>query len=883
MPRLNSIIVVVFVAVAVAVAAVAAGDGTTTEVWWSFRPLARPAIPITPHSASHNPIDAFILAKLDDAKLTPAPEADRRTLIRRVTFDLTGLPPTPDEVKAFLADAEPNAYERLVDRLFASPAYGERQARLWMDAVHFAETNGHETDAVRPNAWRYRDYLIEAFNADTPYPRFIQEQIAADVLFPDQPRLTPALGLLAAGPWDESSLKGIREDSLDRVAGYYIDRDDMITTVIGTVQSLTVQCARCHDHKFDPIPQADYYGLQAVFAGVDRADRAYDPDPRIGRRRRVLRETLAALDRNDSAVAARIAEPAFRQEIIAWEVATAESRPAWTPLTLTALTSANGATLTRLPDGSIRSDGPRPDADTYTITVRSNLNGVTAIRLEVMVDDALPHHGPGRADNGNLHLNEFRISANGRPVAVRVATADFDQQDWTVRHAVDGNPQTAWGIHPQEGQSHEAVFELAEPIDGELTITLAQTHGGGHLIGRFRLSATNASHAVASRLPAAVRSALAVPAEQRSAAQWHDLGAYRLREVTDAELKALPPESFVYAAAHDFKPDGFFKPSPTPRAVHVLKRGDVRRPGAVARPGALSCVPGMSGTFNVPDAAPEGERRAALAKWLTRPDNPLTWRSIANRVWQSHFGRGLVDTPNDFGRMGDKPSHPALLDWLAVELRDSGGSLKRLHRLIVTSATYRRSSTGTTPGDPDNRLLARMPRARLDAEQVRDAVLLASGRLDRRMGGPSDQQFTLKNTPGSSVPDYSAFAWDRPQGHRRSVYRFVFRTLADPFIECLDGADAAQLTPVRSVSVTGPQALALLNDDFILAHSKALAQSVERQTAGVGRQVELACEQVWNRPPSAEERVEFTSFVHRRGTANLCRVLFNSNDFLFVD
>jgi hypothetical protein len=872
--------------------AIATAGGPPAEVWWAFRPLVRPPVPVlsTEYSELGHPIDRFIVSKLAERGVKPAAEADRRTLIRRVTLDLTGLPPTSAEVAAFVADPDPLAYERLVDRLLASPHFGERQARLWMDAVHFAETNGHETDGMRPNAWRYRDYLIAAFNADTPFARFIQEQIAADALFPNEPSLTPALGLIAAGPWDESSLRGIQEDNIDRVAGYYIDRDDMVTTVIGTVQSLTVHCARCHDHKFDPISQTEYYGLQAVFAGVDRADRAYDPDPKLARRRKGLRETLTALDRKDPAILARVNSPEFRRQVATWEAATAATRPAWVTLSPDTLKSANGATLTQLPDVSVRSDGKLPETDTYTVTASTELSGITAVRLEVLADDTLPHHGPGRRENGNLHLSEFKLTADGKPVAVRAATADFDQPDWTAKHTIDGNAKTAWGIHPQEGQDHEIVFELAEPLgrgeELELTATLDQLHGGGHLIGRFRLSATTAPRpVVASKLRPALRAALAVPAARRSDEQWREIGVYRLRETTTAELNALPPETFVYAGTHDFKPDGNFKPSAKPRPVHVLKRGDVRRPAAVAAPGALACLPQLPGRLDVPESAPESERRAALAKWLTRSDNPLTWRSIVNRVWQSHFGRGIVETPNDFGKMGGKPSHPELLDWLAADFRDHGGSLKRLHRLIVTSATYRQSSAGATPDDPDNRLLAHMTRGRLDAEQVRDAILAVSGRLDRRMGGPSDQQFAAK--PGVEnrpmVVDYAAFAWDRPEGHRRSVYRFNFRTLADPFVECLDGADASQLTPVRNVSVTGPQALALLNNDFILTHSKAFAELLTAQAPRPRRQVELACERVWARAPTFAERAEFVKFARKYGLPNLCRVLFNSNEFLFVD
>jgi hypothetical protein len=291
--------------------------------------------------------------------------------------------------------------------------------------------------------------------------------------------------------------------------------------------------------------------------------------------------------------------------------------------------------------------------------------------------------------------------------------------------------------------------------------------------------------------------------------------------------------------------------------------------------------------FDLPPSHPEGARRSALAKWLTAPANPLTWRSIVNRVWHHHFGRGLVDTPNDFGKMGGTPSHPELLDWLAVEFRDGGQSLKKLHSLLVTSATYRQSSRhhpGHAKADADNRYLWRMPRTRLDAEQVRDAILLTSGRLDRRMGGPSDQQFAMK--PGihvTPIVEYGKFDWDRPQGHRRSVYRFVFRTLPDPFVDCLDGADASQPTPVRNVSVTAPQSLALFNNEFVLVHAKSLAASLEKQAGDPAGRITLTCQKLWGRPPTAGESEEFGRYAAKHGLANLCRVLFNSNEFLFID
>jgi hypothetical protein len=891
-------------AVLLALAAAAFG-AEPDRGWWAFRPIARPSVPQIPIHKGQitNPVDAFILARLRDNGLSLSPEADRRTLLRRVTFDLTGLPPTPEEVEAFVNDKSPDAYEKLVDRLLASPAYGERFARLWMDCAHFAETHGHDQDRVRPNAWRYRDYLVASFNADTPYARFVKEQIAADVLFPAEPRLIPALGFLAAGPWDESSLRDIREDSIDREAGRYLDRDDIVTTVMNTFAGLTVQCARCHDHKFDPIPQEDYYRLQAVFAGVGRGDVPFETDANVAKKRKELQATLAAVAKND---ALKLDAPELKSAVAEFEKRNRGAAVAWTVPEFTKV-SAEGSTLTRQKDGSIRSEGPRPEKDTYTLTVPAK-GKITAVRLELLTDDALPHRGPGRQDNGNLHLSEFVVSVNGKPVKVRGATADFDQDGWTVRHAIDGNKATAWGIYPQVGKPHEAVFELSEGILGdekaEVKFELQQFHGGGHLIGRFRLSVTDAAPPLKPTvLPAAIRTVLATPGAKRTEQQKRELALFVLKEKASAELAALPAPAMVYAAAPNFKADGSHKPTPAPRDVRMLKRGDIRKPGEKVEPGAPSLLPKLPGDFHLPQGHSEGDRRAALANWLTDANNPLTWRVMANRVWQWHFGVGLVGTPNDFGKMGQKPTHPELLDWLACELSwgrqppvpgqpqgadaPSSGSLKYLHRLIVTSATYRQSSATRADGhkaDEDNKLLWRQNRTRLDAEQVRDAILAVSGRLDRTPGGPSDMQFDMK--PGIHVTpkvDYGKFDFDRPQGHRRSVYRFVFRTLPDPLVECLDGADASALTPKRTESVTAPQALALLNNEFILVHAKAMAVRLEKHSPQRAKQIDLACRLVWGRPPSADEAKSFAAYADRHGLANLCRVLSNTNEFLFAD
>jgi hypothetical protein len=669
---------------------------------------------------------------------------------------------------------------------------------------------------------------------------------------------------------------------------------------MNTFQGLTVQCARCHDHKFDPIPQEDYYRLQAVFAGVGRGEVAFDPNPNTGKKRKELQATLAAIDRNDPSLSAKLDSPEFRKSLASWETRNAGAGIAWEIPEFARLEAMEGSKLTRQPDGSVRSEGMRPERDTYTLSIRVKSKRLTAVRLELLTDDTLPHHGPGRQDNGNLHLSEFGLAVAtvkdgivGKPrtIPLRNPSSDYDQPGWTVAHAIDGNPKTAWGIYPQVGKAHEAVFELSEPLTGEgeteLTFKLEQLHGGGHLIGRFRLSITSADLPVkVAPVPPALRTILATPLAKRTPQQIHDIAIHVLREQTAAELAALPPAAMVYAAAANFIPDASHKPTSTPRPVHVLKRGDIRRPGLAVEPAAVSCLPGLPGAFELAATHTEGDRRAALAKWLTEPNNPLTWRVMANRVWQYHFGRGLVDSPNDFGKMGQKPTHPELFDFLASDLREHQ-SLKKLHKLIVTSATYKQVSTTRAELakiDEDNKLLWRQNRTRLDAEEVRDAILAMSGRLDRTPGGPSDQQFAMK--PGIHVTplvDYTKFDWDRPQGHRRSVYRFVFRTLPDPLVSCLDGADASQLAPKRSESVTAPQALALLNNEFVLVHAKAMAARLEKLTADRTKQIGLACELVWGRPPTQTELETLSAYGAKHGLANLCRVLFNTNEFLFAD
>jgi len=836
-----------------------AEDPNKAHEWWSLKRLKAPAVP---PQAKH-PIDAFIEAKLAEKGLKHSPEADARTLVRRVFYDLHGLPPTIEDVERYKAQSWPE----LVDRLLASPHYGERWARHWLDTIHFADSHGFEHDVMRTNAWRYRDYVINSLNHDTPWDRFIREQLAADAFYPENPGLTVALGFLGAGTYDQSAA-GTAPKNFE-----YLDRDDLVTQTMGAFVSTTANCARCHAHKFDPIAQEDYYGLQAVFAGIGKGDIFFDDDPAMAKERKRWQALLSATN----------FQSAENQKLVdEWE-SQRGATAAWQPLEIETFTSSDGATLTRQADGSILSGGKRPDKDVVTVTGTTKLHQVTAFRLEVLTDDSLPMKGPGRADNGNLHLNEFELQVfpKGEKLKVRRASSDFDQSGWTIAHAIDGNLETAWGNHPAEGQAHYAVFELEQALRFEtgkkIAVLLKQVHGGSHLIGRFRMLVTDAPGPATVALPMLVESALKVSREQRTAEQRDAIASVVLKHRARDALARLPVPTKVWAAGAVAENERGMINYSEPRVIRLLKRGELDKPQEEVAPGSLSAVNWLKGRF---ETGNEAARRAALADWIADPENPLTWRSIVNRVWHSHFGKGLCDSPNDFGRMGGVPSHPELLNWLAVWFRDEAkGSLKELHRLILTSAAYRQSSAHREDAaaiDPENRLLWRVNRHRLDADSYRDAVLAVSGRLDCRMGGPGAAQF--KQYPGpqaTPVLDYSVFDWSHPEGARRSIYRVVWRGIADPFMEALDFPDLGLLAPVRSFSASPLQALALMNNPFVVHHAEVMAKS--------GTDIRTIVRKAWLRDPTADEFADLARLNEEHGLASVCRLLFNSNEFLFID
>ncbi|MGE3818592.1 MAG: PSD1 and planctomycete cytochrome C domain-containing protein [Isosphaeraceae bacterium] len=581
---------------------------------WSLRPLTDPATPALKRQGwARDPIDTFILARMEAEGLSPAPEADRAAYVRRVTFDLTGLPPSPDEVEAFIRDDRPDAYERLVDRLLASPAFGERWGRHWLDLARFAESHGFEYDRLRDHSWPYRDYVIGSLNADVPYTTFVAEQVAGDVLRPDSPDAVSATGFLVAGPWDEAGSLGqksvvmkarLREEELE----------DMVSAVSQTFLGLTVNCARCHDHKFDPIPQRDYYRMKAALEGVRHGNR---PLP-----------------------------------------------------------------------------GPR-----------------------------------------------------------------------------------------------------------------------------------------------------------------------------------MEPQPMAYAA----------NPSPPP-PTQILGRGDVANPGEVVSAGGISAVPGPSSDFGLPADAPEADRRRALADWLTHPENPLPPRVAVNRLWHYHFGSGLVGSPSDFGANGEAPSHPELLDRLAIDFREGGWRLNPMHRRFVLSSTYRQSSRFDPKAgavDGESRLLWRYPPRRLEGEEVRDAMLAASGTLHRKMGGPGYRPFVIKTFNSNfyeMIPNPSG-----PEFDRRTIYRIHVNSARSPLLESLDCPDPSVKTPRRSVTTTPLQALSLMNDPFALRMARELAARAVRESGhDPSRQIARAFALVLGRAPDATEVERATELVHREGLESLAWVLFNANEFLTI-
>ena len=827
---------------------------------WSFQPLGNVEPPPVKNTAwVRSPLDAFILARLEAATLAPSPAADKATLIRRLSLDLTGLPPTVAQVDAFMADERGDAYPRLVNRLLGSPHYGERWGRHWLDVARYADSNGYTIDSGR-SIWKYRDWVIDAMNRDLPFDQFTIEQLAGD--------------MLSGARTDQIVATGFHRNTLVNEEGGTDDEQFRVEAVVDRVSTtgeaflgLTLGCARCHEHKFDPISQREFYELFAIFNNCDEPALPVPTDQQAKEMPALLAEIkqsekrLAMVDAN---VAGRQAEWESRfagRTVVTWTVLDAAAQ------------SSGGATISKLPDNSLLAAGEKHSGDTYTVTAPLPNHATGAIMLEALPHESLPGKGPGRSKAGGFVLSEFSasvVSPDGQTEQLPIAAArsDFSPLDGPIAHAIDGDPKTGWRVTVEKdlGVPRSAVFVLAEELaasDGsKLSVTLAHNSKEEPLqIGRFRISVTGADREVLA-LPTAVRDALAMSSNQRTTEQAAALA--KAYQQIDPERVPL---AFQIARLHERKKQIekaitttlVMRERKEPRATHIHLRGDFLSLGAAVEPGVPDVLPPLAARGSRPD-------RLDFARWLVDPANPLTARVTVNRVWQRYFGRGLVATENDFGTQGDRPTHPRLLDWLSRQFIDNGWSLKALHRVIVTSATYRQSSRARddlTAADPLNRLLGRQTRLRLEAEAIRDVTLAASGLLSDEIGGPGVYP---PQPEGIYRFTQQKKFWGTSQGsdrYRRGMYTYLWRSSPYPFLKTFDAPDATVACTRRSRSNTPLQALTLANDKAFFEMAQGFAASLLAEPADDDEaRVRHAFRRCVARGPSSEELAALTEYLH---------------------
>ena len=787
---------------------------------WSFRPAARPPVPDSKPSAwPRNEIDCFVLERLEAARLQPAPAADRTRWLRRVHFDLTGLPPAPERVAAFVHSRAADAFEREVEELLASPRYGERWAQHWLDVVRYADTHGFEVNTERPHAWPYRDYVISAFNRETPYDQFIREQIVGDALGSDAATgflVTASVLLPGQIGKDEPSKRLARQDALDEI----------VVNAGQTILGLSIGCARCHDHKFDPITQRDYYAMQAFFAGVEYADRdLHTPEAeRLRTQERRLQERLLAIERELLRFVPRAGAGVTRPPVTA---------------------TVNADRFAPLPARRLR----------FTILATNNREPCID-ELEVFNTDgdnvALATRGTTVASSGDqvvANRHELSFIHDGRYGNSRSWMSSEVGQGWIEltfpeEHQIDC---VIWGRDRDGKFTDRLATDYRIEVAGSTGAwqTVADSTDRAEFVAGKR-KATESSHSGLSE----------AEAEHKTALQ---------REHQEIEKEILAGKIGQKAFSGTVR---------APDEIHRLLRGDPEQPQELVSPAIVRAL----GTLELASDSPEQERRTALAVWLSSPENPLTARVMVNRIWQGHFGTGLVDTPSDFGLNGSRPSHPELLDWLATEFVHSGWSVKHLHKLIVLSATYRQSSRFDPAGqalDADGRLLWRFPSRRLEAEQIRDAMLAVSGSLSTTMGGPGFDLFDKRGGLTGFLPVESF----RGDGLRRMIYAHKVRRERDAVFGAFDCPDAGQSTPRRRESTTPLQALNLFNSRFTIEQATAFAARVRAETGNVTSQVRLAYRLAFSREPAVEELREAESAVREADLETLCRVLFNSNEF----
>jgi Protein of unknown function (DUF1553)/Protein of unknown function (DUF1549)/Planctomycete cytochrome C len=829
-----------------------AGKGATPAqpapeepVHWAYRKPTRPALPNVKRADwVRTPIDQFVLARLEKEGLNPSAEAPFERLVRRVSLDLIGLPPSPAEVDAVLADAVRDgtdaAYQRLVDRLLASPHYGERWARPWLDLARYADSQGFEKDLPRV-MWKYRDWVIDALNRDLPFDRFTVDQIAGDML------PNPTTDQLIASGFHRNAMTN-EEGGIDPEEARYEMLVDRVNTTATVWLGTTLGCAQCHNHKYDPFTQNDYYRMMAFFQNSYYDSRTFGdgtryfeatidvPTPEQEAKRKKIQEEIDRLD-----AALKVENPAIAKEQSAWEQEMRlESTNAWHTMTPTRVAAEGSVVLTVEPDASILASGGNPGETAYTIEGATTAPRVTAIRVEAMPDPSLPKGGPGRDPYGNFVLNGVDITAGGTRIGIKSIRADeavggtnFDAF-FPKTLPRDATAPRGWRIDASREEKRlprQIVFTLDQPVDapGALTIRLKyQGAAVGQALGKFRLSVSSSpTPERIVELPARLRPALNLAGAERTEQQRKDLASF-YRTVA---VSLKPTRDRIAELQKELKAVGI------PTALVMRERSGYEKPSAFIRRRGSFMDKGEQVYAGVPASLQplrddQMPNRLGLAHWLVDVDNPLTTRVVVNRAWEQFFGRGLVETSEDFGRQGSPPSHPELLDWLATEFVQQGWSQKAIHKLIVTSATYRQSSEASSSlveKDPYNRLLARGPRFRLEAEMVRDTVLAASGLLSLKVGGPS--VFPPQPDGIWDIP-YSSEKWTPSEGedrYRRGLYVFIRRSATYPSFMTFD-ATSREHTTVRRVRTNTPlQALTTLNDEAYFEAARALAARVLKE------------------------------------------------------
>ena len=820
-----------------------AGTGASPEEarrHWAF---VAPQRPLPPGDRSLHPIDAFVRAKLADAGLEPMSRASRATLVRRLSLDLTGLPPTLEELAAFAADPD---YGALVGRLLASPHYGERWGRLWLDAARYADSDGYEKDMPR-QVWFYRDWVVDALNRDLPYDRFVVEQVAGDLLPEATQQQIVATGYLRNSMVNE---EGGTDPEQFRMEALFDRMDAIGKGILG----LTIQCAQCHSHKYDPLTHDEYYRLFAFLNNADEAKVAVYTDEDAQVRQAVIDEIRSIEDE------LMASNPDWQSRMASWERELRGNQPQWTVLHPEVDDLSTGGQRYLLQsDGSLLAQGYAPTEHVAEFTAQTSLSDITAARLEVLTDPNLPLGGPGRSVYGTGALSEFRLRAaptddpsSQRDIWIRTSSADIDLPERSldpgvfphkegserftgpVHFAYDDCVDTAWDLfagHGRSNQPRKAVFVFDGPVRHSsgtlLTFFLDQSHGGydsnvgqNNNLGRIRLSVTDAEDPVADPLPARVRAIVERGRDGRTRKEDREVFSF-WRTTVPAWADANERIEQAWERYPQGNTQLVLKQRSEPRQTHLLRRGDFLEPAHEVEPGVPDFLHALGESGQPP--------RLAFAEWLVDRRAPTTARAIVNRIWQAYFGTGMVATAEDFGMQGDLPSHPALLDWLAVELMDSGWSLKHLHRLIVTSETYQQSSRLTDQAraiDPDNLLLSRGPRVRADAEIVRDIALAASGLLSHQVGGPPvhpPAPELLFKPPIS----FSEKPWPASKGegrYRRAVYTFQYISAPYPAFEVFDAPNGATACVRRSRSNTPLQALTTLNEELFMEAARSLAR-----------------------------------------------------------